>query len=70
MKIRIDEGLCTGHALCLGAGPDIIVLDDLGFNKTPTGVVPPELHEQARRAALSCPERAVLLEDESAQASA
>jgi ferredoxin len=65
MKICVNEDLCTGHAMCLVSGPDVTVLDDLGFNKTPPDPVPAHLQEQARRAAEACPERAItIVEDD------
>ena len=63
VRIRMDPDLCTGHALCEAQGPDVFVLDDLGFNTTNVDDVAPELWEQARRGALSCPERAITIEE-------
>jgi ferredoxin len=63
MRITVDTEACTGHALCLGTAPDVFILDDLGYNVTPAGEVAPELEEQARRGALSCPEMAITIED-------
>jgi len=63
VRISVDSELCTGHAMCKAAAPDVYVLDELGFNVTPAGPVPTELVEQARRGALSCPESAITVED-------
>ncbi|MCU1456504.1 MAG: ferredoxin [Actinomycetia bacterium] len=63
MRITVDTEACTGHALCLANAPDVFVLDDLGYNVTPAGEVAPELEEQARRGALSCPEMAITIEE-------
>ena len=63
MRIRVDPQLCTGHALCQLQGPDVYVLNDLGFNTTVRDDVPPELWEQARRGALACPEEAIVIEE-------
>jgi ferredoxin len=63
MRVRVDEHLCSGHALCKSHGPDVYVLDELGYNKTPADDVPAELWEQARRGALACPESAITLEE-------
>jgi ferredoxin len=56
--------MCTGHALCQLHGPDVYVLDDLGYNTTSNRAVPPELWEQARRGALACPEGAIAIEED------
>ncbi len=63
MRISVDTEACTGHALCFGIAPDVFVLDELGYNVTPAGEVAPELEEQARRGALSCPEMAITIEE-------
>ncbi|MGO8861738.1 MAG: ferredoxin [Acidimicrobiales bacterium] len=63
MRIRVDTAACTGHAVCHREGPDVFVLDELGFNVTEPGVVPPENEGQARRGAAACPERAIAIEE-------
>jgi len=63
MRIRVDTAACTGHALCHGEGPDVFVLDQLGFNVTESGEVPSAYEEQARRGAEACPEQAIALEE-------
>jgi ferredoxin len=63
MRISVDRDKCTGHALCQAAGPHVYALDELGFNVTPAGEVPPEYADEAVRGALSCPESAITVED-------
>ena len=63
MRIRVDEELCSGHALCRAHAPDVYVLDDLGYNRTQLDDVPAEHREQARRGALACPEQAITIEE-------
>ena len=63
VRISVDRDKCTGHALCRAAGPNVYFLDELGFNVTPAGDVPPELAEEAVRGSLSCPEAAITVED-------
>ena len=64
MRIRVDPELCTGHARCEAEGPDVFVLDELGYNTTSLDDVPRELQDQARRGALACPEQAITIEDD------
>jgi ferredoxin len=64
MKVLVQANRCQGHARCLAEGPDVYVLDDLGFNSTNIDDVPPHLHDQARRGALACPERALTIVEE------
>jgi ferredoxin len=70
MRIRVDTGRCTGHALCAGYAPDVFVLDDLGYNRTEVTEVAPEFHDQARRGALACPEQAITIDDDASAAPA
>ncbi len=63
MRIRVDVAACTGHAVCRREGPDVFVLDELGFNVTEPGEVPPEKEGQARRGAAACPEQAITVEE-------
>jgi ferredoxin len=64
MKVNVHAERCQGHARCLAEGPDVFILDDLGYNSTSIENVPPHLHEQARRGALSCPEMAITIIEE------
>lgn len=64
MKVIVHADRCQGHARCLAEGPDVFILDDLGYNSTSIENVPPHLHEQARRGALSCPELAITIVEE------
>jgi ferredoxin len=63
MRVRVDEDRCSGHALCKRHGPDVYVLDELGYNRTSVDDVPEALWEQARRGALACPEEAITIEE-------
>ncbi len=70
MKILVDANRCSGHSQCLVYGPDVYVLDELGYNRTSVDDVPKHLFDQARRGAMACPEEAITIIDESAEASA
>lgn len=59
MKVSVDRNRCTGHARCWAEGPDVFVLDDLGYNSTDVDSIPAELQEQARRGVWACPENAL-----------
>jgi ferredoxin len=69
MRIIVNAERCQGHARCQAEGPDIYVLDDLGYNSTSIGEVPPDLQRQARRGAMACPEYAITIADELADRS-
>jgi ferredoxin len=62
MKIRIDTGACTGHGRCYSLAPALFACDDDGYGQLLLEDVPADLEGEARKAALACPERAVVLE--------
>ena len=65
MKIRVDDSRCEGHGRCYSIAPELLEADEIGNGHAiGDGTVPPELEEKARRAALNCPERAVLIEED------
>lgn len=64
MKIRIDMERCQGHQMCAIVAPEVFGSDDEGYGTVLIdGEVPIEQEELARRAAASCPEQAVVVED-------
>jgi len=63
VKIHVDPQLCQGHALCNAAQPDLFTLDDDGYSNVGVRDVPAGLEEAARRGMLSCPERAITIEE-------
>ena len=68
MRVTVDPDRCQGHTLCNMNAPDVFdLLDDDGHARAMVGDVPPQWQEATRRAALSCPERAVELSAEAAQ---
>ncbi len=62
MKIGIDTEACTGHGRCYTLAPSLFEADEEGFGRLLHSDVPPEHEAEARRAASSCPERAVTLD--------
>ena len=56
MKLNVDRERCMGHAVCAMNAPDLMQLDDLGYNVTGIADVPPGHEDEARRAAGACPE--------------
>lgn len=65
MKVSVDNDRCTGHARCHAVAPDVFTLDDVGYSDIGRGrPVPPEQEGLARQAVLSCPERALTIDDE------
>lgn len=64
MRIKVLNEKCQGHARCAAQSPELFVLDDDGFISPGDIDVPPGMEAIAARGAKSCPERALLIEDE------
>jgi ferredoxin len=64
VRLEITDA-CTGHGRCYDLMPELFVDDDAGYGQLKDdGTVPPELADAARRALGICPERAIVLHDE------
>lgn len=61
MKIEVNVGLCSGHARCNAAAPEIYELDDGGFCAVTTLDVAAQDEAAALRGAQACPERAITI---------
>ena len=66
MKLHIYSERCQGHGRCYDLAPDLFGDDDEGFGKVlGDGVVPAGSEREARLAVANCPERAIVLDEES-----
>jgi ferredoxin len=66
VKLHIDSERCQGHGRCYDLAPDLFGDDDEGFGKVlGDGVVPAGSERDARLAVANCPERAIVLDEES-----
>jgi ferredoxin len=61
MKIEVNSALCSGHARCNAAAPDIYELDENGFCAVTVLEVRPDQEAAARDGAGACPERAITI---------
>ena len=59
MKVSIDDDGCRGHGVCTTICPEVFILNDDGYSEVPSPDVPAGLEDAVRRAAASCPERAI-----------
>jgi ferredoxin len=65
MRVQIDVALCQGHGRCYDLAAGLFAEDDEGYGQViGDGAVRSELADDARRAALNCPERAIRLIEE------
>jgi ferredoxin len=61
MKIEVNSALCSGHARCNAAAPEIYELNDDGFCAITTLEVAPDQEAAAVKGAAACPERAITI---------
>ncbi len=65
MKVRVHQDRCQGHTLCAMIAPDMFELSDIDGSSSPvTEQVPADQIELVREAAHSCPEQAILIEED------
>ncbi len=64
MRVVVQEDLCQGHTLCCMTAPEVFGLrDEDGHAFVQISELTPELLEAAKRAALNCPEQAIIVEE-------
>ena len=65
MKVRVDPERCQGHTLCNMAVPEVFQLrENDGHAWVLFDRVPPHLEHKVRDAAQTCPENAIVVEEE------
>lgn len=63
MRIRVDEELCTGCAICADTCPNLFEMTEDGIAKVLVEEVPPEEESCAGEAADSCASEAIIIEE-------
>jgi ferredoxin len=63
VRLRLDEGKCTGHGRCYVLSPDVFGEDDAGRCVLRVILVPQALADQARAGEQNCPEGAIEIEN-------
>ena len=64
MRICVDDTRCQGHTQCCFTSPELFALrDEDGHAYAIHERVPPELEDDARLAADSCPELAIIIDE-------
>ena len=64
MRLRIDSERCTGHGRCYDLAPSLFGDDEQGYGRVLVDEPNASQLAAARLAVNSCPERAVILEDD------
>ncbi len=64
MRVVIDQSICTGNGRCYTLVPELFTDDERGYSQVVgDGVLTDDQVEQAHRAVVACPERAITLEE-------
>jgi ferredoxin len=64
VKVQINSERCQGHGRCYDLAPGLFGDDDEGYGTVlGDGTVHPDQGQDARLAALNCPEHAIELEE-------
>ncbi len=64
MRVRLDKSKCVGHAQCYAVDPDLFPIDDSGYSILEEHEVGPEDEQLTRDGVASCPEMALILEED------
>ncbi|MGB8387338.1 MAG: ferredoxin [Mycobacterium sp.] len=63
MRLHIDYDLCSGNGRCYAMFPELFTDDDSGYGQTVNdGKIADGQLDQAHRATLCCPEKAITIE--------
>jgi len=63
-RVYVQEDVCQGHTLCFMAAPEVFELrEEDGHASVRDIELTDEIIDAARRAALTCPEQAIVVED-------
>lgn len=71
-RLTVDWIRCDARGSCVELLPELLVADDWGYPLVRSGdaaaVVPPGLHDLARRAVATCPRQALRLDESAVRA--
>lgn len=64
VKVRLEQSKCVGHAQCYAVDPDLFPIDESGYSILQEHHVRPEDEQLTRDGVASCPEMALILEED------
>ncbi|MEE3065367.1 MAG: ferredoxin [Actinomycetota bacterium] len=64
MRVRLEKSKCVGHAQCYAVDPNLFPIDESGYSILEEREVPPEEVELTRDGVASCPEMALILDED------
>jgi ferredoxin len=64
VRVRLEKSKCVGHAQCYAVDPDLFPIDGSGYSILEEHDVLPEDAELTRDGVASCPEMALVIEED------
>ena len=64
MRVRLEKSKCVGHAQCCAVDPDLFPIDESGYSILEEREVRPEDVQLTRDGVASCPEMALIIEED------
>ena len=64
MRVRLEKSKCVGHAQCYAVDPDLFPIDESGYSILEEREVPPDDVEVTRDGVASCPEMALVIDED------
>jgi ferredoxin len=64
VRVRLDKSKCVGHAQCYAVDPELFPIDESGYSVLEEREVRPEDEQVTRDGVASCPEMALILEED------
>ncbi|OBH94608.1 ferredoxin [Mycobacterium scrofulaceum] len=64
MRVRLEQARCVGHAQCYAVDPDLFPIDESGYSILEEHEVRAEDEQLTRDGVASCPEMALVLEED------
>lgn len=64
MKVRLEQPRCVGHAQCYAVDPRLFPIDESGYSILEEHEVSPEDEDLTRDGVASCPEMALIIEED------
>ena len=64
MRVRLEQSKCVGHAQCYAVDPDLFPIDESGYSVLEEHEVAPEDVRLTRDGVASCPEMALIIDED------
>lgn len=64
VKVRLEKAKCVGHAQCYAVDPNLFPIDESGYSILEEHEVRPQDEQLTRDGVASCPEMALILEED------